>query len=133
MEKQMTKPQEKPIPQEDYVQRAERVIKGLMNGRSKLTTSQIRNILSMCNQIYNEVIISTEETLSDEVQAKLKYLKVQLVYSAGRNLAVKDFIVTGQLIEELDGIGVKREKFIAFARYMEALVAYHRFYGGRDA
>ena len=32
----------------------------------------------------------------------------------------------------IKGIGNSRAEFIRFARYMEALVAYHRFFGGKD-
>ena len=31
------------------------------------------------------------------------------------------------------GISTNRETLIAFAHYMEALVAYHRYYGGKEA
>jgi len=36
------------------------------------------------------------------------------------------------LLDLLNHMGDSRENFIKFARYMEALVAYHRFHGGRD-
>ena len=34
------------------------------------------------------------------------------------------------VIEYLKDIGSSREKFIKYARYVEALVAYHRYFGG---
>lgn len=115
--------------EEDYVQRAERVIKGL---DGKLTTSQIRNILSMINQLYNDVIMTPSETLSQEVQSQLRYLKVKIIYAAGRKTEVKRFVEASQIDQLIDHIGSSRKNFILYTHYMEALVAYHRFYDGRD-
>ena len=111
---------------DNYVQRAEDVIKSL--GRNKLSTSQIRNILSMLNQIYNDVITTTAPTLSAEVQSQLQYLKVKLIYAAGRNQDVKRFMQESQIDQHLDHIDDSKEAFILYSRYMEALVAYHKFY-----
>jgi len=119
-----------PLQKENYVQRAEAVIKTL--GAKRLTTSQIRNILSMLNQIYNDVIVSTDETLSEETQSQLRYLKVKLIYAAGRDQKVKAFIEESQIDRHLDKIGNSREQFILYSRYMEALVAYHKFHDGND-
>jgi CRISPR-associated protein Csm2 len=124
-----------PLTEEGYVARAEQVIESIKNkenGKLNLTTSQIRNILSMVNQIYNTVILTTEDTLSTDVQNQLQYLKVKLIYAAGRNNDVKEFVKESQLDQHLDHIGNQRSAFLLYSRYMEALVAYHRFLGGRD-
>lgn len=125
-----------PLKEEYYVTRAENVIKDLQKDAGKpheqLTTSQIRNILSMLNEIYNEVIMTNDDKLSDTVQSKLQYLKIKIIYAAGRNRDVKTFVEDSQIDQHLDHIGDSREKFILYSHYMEALVAYHRFYGGRD-
>lgn len=119
-----------PLKEEDYVTRAENVIKDLP--KNSLTTSQIRNILSMLNEIYNEVIMTNDDRLSESVQNRLRYLKVKIIYAAGRNSDVKTFVEESQIDEHLDKIGDSREKFILYSHYMEALVAYHRFHGGRE-
>ena len=128
-EQRPEKPYE-PLQKENYVQRAEKVIKAL--GAKSLSTSQIRNILSMLSQIYNDVIVSTDETLSEEIQSQLRYLKVKLIYAAGREQNVKAFIEMSQIDRHLDKIGNSREQFILYSRYMEALVAYHKFYNSND-
>ena len=107
-----------------YVKRAEEV----MLDNKKLSTSQIRNILSMLNQIYNDVIITTESVLSEDIKSQLQYLKVKLIYAAGRNQDVKKFVLESQIDQHLDHIGDSKEAFILYSRYMEALVAYHKFY-----
>ena len=38
----------------------------------------------------------------------------------------------GILMEWIDGIGDSVEKYQKFASYVEALVAFHKFYGGKD-
>ena len=119
-----------PLEEETYVKRAENVIANL--GRNRLTTTQLRNILSMLNEIYNDVMLTASDTLSSDVQNRLRYLKIKLIYAAGRNKDVKSFMEASQIDQHLDYIGNSREKFILYSHYMEALVAYHRFYGGKD-
>lgn len=114
-----------PLVEELYVERAEQIIRKL--NKENPTTNQIRNILSMINQIYNDVVMTTEEHLSDTVQSQLRYLKVKIIYAAGRDKKVKRFIEESQLIGHLDHIGTSRNRFILFSHYMEALVAYHCF------
>lgn len=121
------------LQEENYVTRAENVIKELKNTRVNVTTSQIRNILAMVSQIYNNVIIDTDETLSETVQSQLRYLKIKIVYAAGREDTVRKFVEESQIARLLDDIGSSRQNFILYAHYMEALVAYHRFYDGRNA
>ncbi len=120
----------------DYAARAEKVILDLKaNGGQnyqKFTTSKIRNILARVSEIYNDVIADDRsETLSSDLQGRIEYLKVRLVYECGREpKVVKPFVDRADLIKLLNGIGSSRQNFIDFARYMEALVAYHRFHGG---
>lgn len=124
---------------DNYVDTAEQVIKELATQRDKneklipmLTTSKIRNLLSMTADIYNDVKNSKEEVLTKDVLDRLQYLRVRFVYEAGRDRTVKSFVDKTKILEYLGQIGTDKEQFILFSRYMEALVAYHRFYGGRD-
>lgn len=116
---------------DNYVSLAEKVIEKLNENKSILTTSQLRNILSLNSEIFNTVVIDTNSELSDSVCAKLQYLKVRMVYDSGRDNKnkVKDFIENSHLIEHIDKIGKSKEKYILFSRYMEALVAYRKFIG----
>lgn len=130
--------------EEDYVSIAEERIKALMAPNSRnpfgnLTTSKIRNILSLVNDIYSEVVNCKDEKLSQEITDRIRYIKVRLAYEAGRedqqtgkDKKIKAFIVQTELIEAVDHIATSREKFIRYAKYLEALVAYHRYYGGKD-
>ena len=68
----------------------------------------------------------------EESQLKLMRLRVRIIYDAGREQAVREFVEKAQLLEYIKGIGKSRAEMIQFAHYMEALVAYHRYYGGRE-
>ena len=60
------------------------------------------------------------------------HLKVRLIYECGRERMVKKFYEKAGLDEIISGIGSSKKKFISFVRYMEALVAYHLYYGGGE-
>ena len=96
------------------------------------TTSKIRNLLAMTAELYNDVQNSSGELLSNDIKGRINYLKIRMVYEAGREPAVKNLVETAELLQHLDEIRGNRKQFILFSRYMEALVAYHRYYGGKD-
>ena len=116
-----------------YVDEAKKVMDGLFSqGKCFLTTTKIRGLLSMTTDIYNEVLPLTEDELSDEIKGKINYLKVHFLYEAGRERNVKDFIKKAHIIECIEEIQGSRKNYLLFSRYMEALVAYFKFNGGRD-
>jgi CRISPR-associated protein Csm2 len=120
----------------DYVKIAEENMLSLRidekRGFGKLTTSKIRNILTLVNEIYNEVVLLQRSELPDDIIDRIRHIKVRLAYEAGREQVVKDFVVKTALIEGLDEIKGDKANFIRYSKYLEALVAYHRFYGGKD-
>ena len=122
---------------DNYVEIAEGVIKNLNRDKENkllLTTSKIRNILAMVSELYNDAQRLRAETLSDELIGRVQYLKMRVAYEAGRerDVVVRDFVEMAQLLGEIDRVGRKKERLILFCHYMEALVAYHKFLGGRD-
>ncbi|HZK43635.1 MAG TPA: type III-A CRISPR-associated protein Csm2 [Syntrophomonadaceae bacterium] len=122
---------------DNYTEQAEQIILNLKKSMGRdyrdFTTSKIRNILALVSEIYNEIILEANDDLSPHYVERIEYLKVRLVYESGREpYVVKPFVEKAGLINLLNNIGSSRENFIKFARYMEALVAYHRFHGGRD-
>ena len=124
--------EKKKLDKKTYVDEAEKVISELRRdnrnvNKIRLTANQIRNLLSLINVLYDMVRTSTEKTLSDDVQSHVQYVKMKIIYAAGRDDTVKDFIEKSSLISYLNGIGDSREDLILVCRYMEALVAYHRY------
>ncbi|HZJ84461.1 MAG TPA: type III-A CRISPR-associated protein Csm2 [Syntrophomonadaceae bacterium] len=121
----------------NYTEKAEKVIIDLQRSMGRnyrdFTTSKIRNILTLISEIYNDIVLEAEEELNQDYLDRIEYLKVRLVYESGREpQVVKPFERKAELIKLLDSIGNSKANFIKFARYMEALVAYHRFYGGKE-
>lgn len=127
----------------DVVTEAEKAIEGLKykdkNNRDRIdvATSQIRKFLTAVNVVRNKVDLykaknKGAEALSKELTAEIKFLKVNLLYQAGRTAAVKQFMTVSKLDIIIDGIGDSLARFVKFTKYVEALVAYHKFLGGRD-
>lgn len=117
---------------EDYVDEAERIMRSLMSQPQKVTTSKIRNLLSLVTDIYNTENIRTEEKLLPESIVKLNLMRVRVAYECGRDDTVKSFVAQTNLLEYLKGISTDRADLIRFAHYMEALVAFHRYFGGKE-
>ena len=80
----------------------------------------------------NKESLRKEEVLSPDSQLKLMRLRVRIVYDAGRENDVRSFVERAKLLEYIKGSGSSRAEMIRFAHYMEALVAYHRFMGGKE-
>ena len=124
-----------------YVDQAESVLDKLTakfekNGKwitpQIVTTSKIRNILSMAADIYDKILQNTEEQLSDEAVSRIEYLRVRMIYECGREPKVKDFVNSANLLDYIKMIGNDKKKYILFYHYLEALVAFHKFKGGKD-
>lgn len=125
----------------DIVQEAENFVKEKLRRQDKkggwkidLSTSQIRKFLSSVNQIENKVV-SEGDVLSEEITNEIKYLKILLAYQTGRAGKVgigKNVIepLYMELVPRIDKISNNKKMFVEFARYVEAIVAYHKFYGG---
>ena len=99
---------------------------------TKVSTSQIRKFLSAVNKINNKIRYqNNDDILSEDIVAEIAYMRVQFAYIVGRNKNNKGL---EKLHKELDGAiaNIKNSKsnFINFARYVEAIVAYHKFFGG---
>ncbi len=127
----------------NYVDQAQSVMEKLSHdkNRNMVTTSQIRKFLTAVNMVSGKVdqYRNGEKgvKLSPELQMQVKFLKVKLAYQIGRaetkwGNPVKDFSDASGLMKWIDSIGDSMEKYEEFARYVEALVAFHKFYGGRD-
>lgn len=119
----------------DKVENTTKVLKTKKNQRGKpiglLTVSQIRNLLAMSADILNEVLEYPEENLSEELLDRVSYLTVRFYYEAGRDEKVKSFIETAKLLPFLKSIKT-RKRYIQYYQYMEALVAFHKYHGGKD-
>ena len=167
---------------ENYVDEAERIMRALISSGTTVTTSKIRNLLSLVTDIYNDESIRTEDKLKPDSVVKLNLMRVRVAYEYGRDTGenksrnkeegsdrdtgenksrnkeegsdrdrgesngrdkekssgketvypMKEFITQAHLLEYLKGISTDRADLIRFAHYMEALVAFHRYLGGKE-
>ena len=120
--------------------KAENVIKNLVKGARKnfkgepdiVTTSMIRNLLAMNADIYNQVLTKSSEKLDDEICGRIEYLRVRFMYECGREPKVKEFVQQAEILEILKEIKQSKKNYLLFSRYMEALIAFHKYYGGKE-
>ena len=127
---------------ENYVDEAERIMRALISSGTTITTSKIRNLLSLVTDIYNDESIRTEDKLKPDSVVKLNLMRVRVAYEYGRDngesvgkdkvYPMKEFITQAHLRKYLKGISTDRADLIRFAHYMEALVAFHRYLGGKE-
>ena len=95
-------------------------------------TSQLRTFYSAVNRI--RVQFQHESEFSSPVERSLILLKPKLAYAAGRHprqlKAFRSFMV-----QAIDGVVNSNDKDKALTNFfdlLEAVVAYHKFHGGRE-
>lgn len=96
---------------------------------AKISTSQIRKFLSAVNKINNKINYqNNSDILSEDIVAEIAYMRIQFAYLVGRNKSLKE--LHEKLDDAIANIKNSKSNFINFARYVEAIVAYHKFLGG---
>lgn len=122
---------ERVITEENYVEEAEKVIHEVE--AKSFTTTKLRNLLSLSSDIYNMVIHQNSDKLTEEIKSKIEYLRVRFIYEAGRDEnGIKRLVENANLLGVLKNIKGSKKNYILFNRYLEALVAFHRYNGGKD-
>lgn len=96
----------------------------------RLSMSKLRGIYSLITNIHARV--NKPEDL-EACMSDLQYIKVKMAYESGRerNRDVKEFVSQTYLMILLDQIQTY-EQFVLYCRYAESLVAYFKFYGGKE-
>lgn len=94
-----------------------------------MRTTQIRKILNMSNSIYRGIKMRKLEDISSDI-AKMRYV---LAYTAARHKDRKKDPIT-PILEVSDKILQKLDEksYEKFHEFLQAIVAYHIFLGGRD-
>lgn len=127
------------INNENYVDKAKEVIERLQQCTNErgyrvnlVTTSKIRNLLSMTANIYNDVMLLPDASLTEKIKEQIAYLRIRCVYEAGREESVKFFVEHSKILDILPCIE-SRGDYILFSHYMEALVAWRKYLDDRDS
>ncbi len=114
------------------VERARIEVENACDGKYLPTATQLRKIFSHINKIKNNMEVSllndSSEVYAKKLYENLQYFKVQLIYQMGRDAKVKNFIENTQILKKLDGIKGSNG-FSSYCRYMEAIIAYQKYYG----
>lgn len=134
---------------ENIVDKAELAIKSIRKPNKKnhdklvieLKTNQIRKILTAVNILKNKVDIykianPQAKKLDEELQMEIEFLRVNIAYQIGREKGkenlVREFVEKADLLNMVKNINGDIKAFEDFCRYIEALVAFHKFYGGQE-
>ena len=70
------------------------------------------------------------DTLNEDMQSRIVYLKMRFAYEAGRDRDVKELVEKAEIFDAINSIDNNKERLIIFCHYMEALVAYRKYYYG---
>ena len=130
---------------ENIVDKAELAIKSIRKPNKKnhdklvieLKTNQIKKILTAVNILKNKVDIykiakPQAKKLDEELQMEIEFLRVSISYQVGREKLVREFVEKADLLNMVKDINGDIKAFENFCRYIEALVAFHKFYGGQE-
>lgn len=100
---------------------------GLELKENRVTTSQMRKIFSEIKHMDIETRSAAREGAFNT--DKVKLLKPKIAYLAGRESKLKPFKrVMDALIDKVEDEG----DFGRLADFMEAVMAYHKYHGGKD-
>lgn len=126
-----------PLP-DDYVKKAEEAIIELKTqGKKPITSSKLRSLFSLFTETYNVVARGEQDKLSRDQLNDLNTAKIRIYYEIGRedyyngdmnSVPVGRFVLQSKLLAYMGDIGDSCKKLMQFYHYIEALVAFHRFY-----
>ncbi len=123
----------KTLNDENFATIAEERITKVENGKRELalddlTTSKLRGIYGLIMNISTRI---NEPADFEACKPDLQYLKVRMAYEAGRDPSVKGFLDKTLLMKLIDFVK-DYDQFSLYCRYAESLVAYFKFYGGKE-
>lgn len=123
---------------ENYAHVAERRVaeNGAETAFRGLTMTKLRKFYGLIMNIYTRINTPAD---FEKHKSDLQYLKVRMAYEAGREKSeagrekpVKEFLEKTCLMSAIDYIATY-EQFVLYCRYAESLVAYFKFYGGKES
>lgn len=94
----------------------------------KVTTSKLRSIYALVANLSARVNAPDEY---EPHRQDIQNLKVRMAYEAGREPTVRAFLDATGLLALVDAVS-SFEQLTLYCRYAEALVAYFKYFGGKD-
>ena len=93
-----------------------------------LTTTKLRGIYGLVTNVYSRVNDAAD---FEKCKGDLQYIKVRMAYEAGRDKSVKEFLRITHLMDAVSRVQTY-DQFLLYCRFAESLVAYFKFYGGKE-
>ncbi len=103
---------------------------GVRAGWKSLTTSQLRNFFGEIRRIQAQGF-GTHQSDFYMLKPKLAYAKARVLRSSRENRIIEFEKVLNLLIDKVYASG-KEEHFTNFVKFVEAIVAYHKAFGGKE-
>jgi CRISPR-associated protein Csm2 len=98
---------------------------------TSIKTNQIRNVFAAVSSIRQQ--FKQTGNCTPEIERSLILLKPKLAYAAGRQTVVRPFQeFMSQAIDAVKNSKNKKDALENFFALVESVVAYHKFYGGKD-
>lgn len=101
-----------------------------------ITTSKLRSLMSLASGVYNTENLRTEPQLLPESITQLNLMRMHIAYECGRDFNVKKFVQNAHILNYLKWFSAEqpesRRELINFYHYLEAIVAFHRYFGGKE-
>lgn len=98
-----------------------------------MKTAQLRRFFGAIKSIERKIEEDSSASAWDQVEAEFYLLKPKIAYAKGRKLIPNEFYQVLQVSLNKVDIGSNEEKianFKWFVKFLESIVAYHKFYGG---
>jgi CRISPR-associated protein Csm2 len=98
-----------------------------------MKTAQLRRFFGAIKSIERTIEDEKSEKAWDEVEAEFYLLKPKIAYAKGRKLIPEEFYQVLKVSLNKINIGSNEDKienFKIFVKFLESIVAYHKFYGG---
>jgi CRISPR-associated protein Csm2 len=98
-----------------------------------MKTAQLRRFFGAIKLIERTIEEENPEKAWDEVEAEFYLLKPKIAYAKGRKLIPDEFYQVLKVSLNKINIGTNKDKienFKRFVKFLESIVAYHKFYGG---
>ena len=126
LEELMKLPKNGFINEDTYIKEAMDMIE---HGRSGISTSKLRSMYGQLCEISKKYDPSAQEELSKDCISALRLLRIQIIYSMGRDENVMNFIKDSHLVAYICHTEEEKNSscYKLLCKYFEALVAFHRF------
>lgn len=98
-----------------------------------MKTAQLRRFFGAIKSIERTIEEDNSEKAWGEVEAEFYLLKPKIAYAKGRKLIPEEFYQVLKVSLNKINVGTNEDKienFKRFVKFLESIVAYHKFYGG---